>query len=113
VESEQDALLRKQREQVIQAFRDLATATANLVAATSNSAAVSKKQIEITNSLIDTAAGLAETIMIPKDGLRDVVDELIDEVRGLREDLRVIVQASGLKSALTGLFEQLPRGKKL
>ena len=69
--AEDDLQIRQQRAKFIKAFEDIAVSTANL-------AAVSKKQIEITNSLIDTASGLAETVMMPKDGLRDVIDELID-----------------------------------
>lgn len=95
--AEDDLQIRQQRAKFIKAFEDIAVSTANL-------AAVSKKQIEITNSLIDTASGLAETVMMPKDGLRDVIDELIDEIRGLREDIRIVVKASGLQSALVAMF---------
>ena len=94
---EDELQIRQQRAKFIKAFEDIAASTANL-------AAVSKKQIEITNSLIDTASGLAETVMMPKDGLRDVIDELIDEIRGLREDIRIVVKGSGLQSALASMF---------
>jgi hypothetical protein len=93
-----DAQIRKQREEFIRAFQNIAVATENL-------AAVSKKQIEIMNKLIDTSDGLAGTIMAPEDGLRDVLDELIAEIHGLREDMRKIAHVSGAQAvfaALTG-----------
>lgn len=95
--AENDAQIQQQRAKFIKAFEDISIATANL-------AAISKKQVEIMNNLIDVGAGVADTVMMPKDGLRDVIDELIDEVRGLREDLRIVVKAGGLQSALVSLF---------
>jgi len=89
--------IRKHREQFIKAFQDIAVATANL-------AAISKKQIELMNQQIDVVSGQIESIMLPKDGLRDVLDELIDEIRGLREDLRVVAKAGGLQTTLAALF---------
>lgn len=92
-----DDQIRQQRAQFIKSFQDIAAATANL-------AAVAKKQIEVMNGMIDVASGLAETVMMPKDGMRDVTDELIDEIRGLREDLRIVVKAAGLQSTLAALL---------
>jgi hypothetical protein len=60
------------------------------------------------NKLIDAlnaqTEGIASVIMEPKDGLRDVVDELIGEIQGFREDLRVVAKAGGLQAGLTALF---------
>jgi hypothetical protein len=92
-----EAQIRQQRAQFIKSFEDIALATANL-------SAVAKKQIEVMNGLIDVASGVAETVMMPKDGMRDVTDELIDEIRGLREDLRIIIKSGGLQSAFSALF---------
>lgn len=99
-----DAQIRQQRAQFIKAFESISTSTANLAVATANLAAVAKKQIEVMNGLIDVASGVAETVMMPKDGMRDVTDELIDEIRGLREDLRIVLKAGGLQSTLAALF---------
>jgi gamma-glutamyl:cysteine ligase YbdK (ATP-grasp superfamily) len=96
-----DEQIRKQRTQFIKSFEDLATATANLHA-------ISKKQIELMNKQIEITHGLIETMMQPRDGMRDVIDELIDEMRGLRDDLRVIAKAGGLGTVLT-LLNQVPR----
>jgi hypothetical protein len=95
--NEADVQIRQQRAAFIKAFQDISVATANL-------AAISKKQIEIMNSMIENTAGLADTVMAPKDGLRDVIDELIDEVRGLREDIRLVAHAGGMKTVLTALM---------
>jgi hypothetical protein len=96
-----DEQIRKQRAQFIKSFEDLATATANLHA-------ISKKQIELMNKQIDVTHGLIEIMMQPRDGMRDVIDELIDEVRGLRDDLRAVVKAGGLAPLIT-LLNQVPR----
>lgn len=93
--------IRKQRAQFIKAFEDLAEATVNLNG-------IGKKQIELTNKQIEVTNGLIETMMMPKDGMRDVIDELLDEVRGLREDLRAIAKAGGFEAIRT-LLGQLPR----
>ncbi len=90
---EVDPQIRQQRAKFIKAFDDIATATENL-------AAISKKQVELMNVMIDTCTGLAATVMEPNDGLRDVLDELITEVRGLREDIRTVVKAGGATSVL-------------
>ena len=99
-----EAQIRQQRAQFIKAFEEISVSTANLAVATTNLVAISKKQIEVMNGLIDVASGVAETVMMPKDGMRDVTDELIDEIRGLREDLRIVLKASGLQSTLAALM---------
>ena len=48
--------------------------------------------------------GLIETMMMPKDGMRDVIDEVIGELQGLRDDLRIVAKASGLQTAFGALF---------
>jgi hypothetical protein len=101
---EQDVQIRAQRAAFIKAFQDISVATANL-------AAISKKQIELMNAMIDTATGLAATVMEPKDGLRDVIDELIEEINGLRGDIRLIAKAGGMNGVLAALFSGV-RGRK-
>lgn len=92
-----EAQIRAQRAEFIKAFSNIAEATANLVA-------ISKKQIEVMNKQIETNSMLFEAMLAPKDGLRDVIDELIDEINGLRQDLRIIVKGSGLQSAFSALL---------
>lgn len=93
--------IRKQREKFVKAFDDLADATANL-------STVAKKQLELMTKQIEVANGIIETLMMPKDGMRDVLDEAIDEIRGLRDDLRAIAKAGGLSTILS-LLNQIPR----
>jgi hypothetical protein len=92
-----DPEVKRQRERFIKAFEQIAEASAN-------SATVAKKQIEVMNKLIEAVNNQTEAItsviMAPKDGLRDVVDDLIQEVSGLRDDLRAIAKAGGLSSVL-------------
>ena len=52
--------------------------------------------------------GLIESLMMPKDGMRDVLDEVLDEIRGLREDIRVVADQGGFPLMLRAL---LGRGK--
>jgi hypothetical protein len=92
-----EAQIRQQREKFIKAFDDLAEATSNLVA-------ISKKQVELVNKQIEVTNGLIETMMLPKDGMRDVIDEVIGEIQGLREDLRIMVKAGGLQTTFSALF---------
>jgi phage-related baseplate assembly protein len=102
--ADDEANVRQQRERVIKAFEDLVVATTNNATAAANSAAMSKKVIEVMNKQIDMANVLVEALMLPKDGMRDVVDELIAEIQGLRDDLRIIAKAGGMTAALTALL---------
>lgn len=95
--ADDDAHIRQQRERVIKAFE-------NLSSAAENNAALAKKQIEVMNKQIEMANTVVEALMLPKDGMRDVIDELIAEIAGLRDDLRVIAKAGGLTSALSALL---------
>lgn len=88
-----DPEIKKQREKFIKAFDQLAESTANI-------AAISKKQIDLINKQIEVTNGVIEALMMPKDGMRDVMDELIDEIRGLREDIRIVAKAGGLQGVL-------------
>lgn len=97
--------IRKQRAQFIKAFEDLATATAHLAEASANQSAITKKQMELVNKQIEVTNGLIEVMMMPKDGMRDVIDEVLEEVRGLRDDLRAVAKAGGL-GALMQLLKQ-------
>ena len=96
-----DVEIRRQREKFVKAFDDLAEATKNL-------SAIAKKQIELMNQQIEAINGFSETMMMPKDGMRDVLDELIDEIRGLREDIRIVADSGGFPVMLRAL---LGRGK--
>ncbi len=100
-----DEQIRKQREKFIKAFGDIAEGTANF-------AAIAKKQLELMNKQIEVTNGLIETMMMPKDGMRDVIDELIQEVGGLRDDLRVIAQTGGLETIFSALVGVQPRRRK-
>lgn len=88
-----DPEIKKQREKFIKAFDQLAESTANM-------AAIAKKQIDLINKQVELTNGVIETMMMPKDGMRDVIDELIDEIRGLREDIRIVAKAGGLQGML-------------
>lgn len=105
-----DEQIRRQRERVVKAFDDLAVATAGLVEATANLSAIAKKQIELTNKQIEVTGGLIETMMMPKDGMRDVIDEVLEELRGLRDDIRILVKTGGFSTALAALMGRKPRG---
>jgi phage regulator Rha-like protein len=101
--------IRKQRAQFIKAFEDLAEASAN-------QNAIAKKQIELTNKLIEAVnkqtevtAGLIDTLMMPKDGMRDVLDEVLDEIRGLREDIRIVAEQGGFQVMLRALLGRRPK----
>lgn len=96
--------IRRQREKFIKAFDDIAGATENLAALVKKQIEMTNKQIEVTNKQIDVTAGLIEAMMMPKDGMRDVVDELLEETRGLRDDLRAIAKAGGFEAALRALL---------
>ncbi len=94
--------IKRQRAQFIKAFEDLAEATANLNQLT-------KKQIEIANKQIEVTNGLIETMMMPKDGMRDVIDEVLDEIRGLREDIRIVAEQGGYQAMLRALIGKAPK----
>jgi hypothetical protein len=96
--------IKRQREQLVKAFTDLAAATGRLAEASANNAAFAKKQIEVMNKQIEMANTVVESLMLPKDGMRDVIDELIAEVAGLRDDIRVLAKAGGLTSAISALL---------
>lgn len=96
-----DEQIRKQRAAFIKAFEDLAEAAAN-------QNAITKKQMELVNRQIEVTSGLIETMMMPKDGMRDVIDELLDEIRGMRDDLRAIAKAGGL-DGLLAMLNQIQR----
>lgn len=100
-----DPQIKAQREQVIKAFQDIANASKESAIAVKNLHAVSAKQIELMNKMIDSIDGLVGMMMAPKDGMRDVIDDLIVELQGAREDLRLVARGSGMQSvfdALTG-----------
>lgn len=92
-----DPEVKKQRERFIKAFERLAEAS-------ENGAALAKKQIDVMNKMIDAINSQTEAItsvvMEPKDGLRDTTDDLIAEIQGLREDIRVVAKAGGLQGML-------------
>lgn len=94
--------IRKQRDRFIKAFENIAEATENL----SN---IAKKQIEIMNKQIEVTHGLIETMMEPKDGMRDVLDEVLGEMQGLRDDIRILAEAGGFQTALRALLGRKPR----
>lgn len=102
--ADDDTQVRQQRERVIKAFENLVAASESNAVAAANSAAMSKKVIEVMNKQIEMANVLVEALMLPKDGMRDVVDELIAEIQGLRDDLRIIAKAGGMTAALTALL---------
>lgn len=101
--------IKKQRERVIKAFEDLAVATANNAALAKKQIEIMNKQIEVTNKQIEVTAGLIETMMLPKDGMRDVIDEVLEEIRGLRDDMRLLAKAGGFETALRALLGRSPR----
>jgi hypothetical protein len=105
-----DEHIRKQREGFVRAFDDLAEATANIAAMSKKQIEIMNKQIEATNKLIEVTSGLIETMMMPKDGMRDVIDEVLEELGGLRDDLRILAKADGLQTALAALIGRKPRG---
>lgn len=96
--------IRKQREKFIKAFDDLATASENISALSKKQIEMVNKQIEVTNRLIEVTSGVIETMMMPKDGMRDVIDEVLEEIRGLRDDIRIVAQAGGFQVALRALL---------
>jgi hypothetical protein len=98
-----DPEIRKQRTQFIKTFADLAEATANLNG-------IAKKQVELMNEQIKVMNGLIDTMMMPKDGMRDVLDEVLGELQGLRDDLRVVAKAGGFGQALAALMGRRPKG---
>ena len=100
---DEETQIRQQRAKFSNAFADLAEATANL-------SALAKKQIELMNKQIEVTNGLIETMMLPKDGMRDVIDEAIGELQGLRDDLRIIAQSGGFSAIFTALTGRRPRG---
>jgi hypothetical protein len=97
-----DAEIKKQRDKFIKAFEEIATSATNLVA-------ITKKQMELVNKQIEVTNGLIEAMMTPNDGLRDTIDDLIEEISGLREDMRSFAKAGGLQGVLTLLG---PLGRK-
>lgn len=100
--------IRKQRDKFIKAFDDIADSTANLSALVKKQIEIVNKQIEVTNRQIEVTSGLIETMMMPKDGMRDVIDEVLEEMRGLREDLRILAKTGGLEVAFRALMGQKP-----
>lgn len=100
-----DPQIKAQREQFIRSFQDIANGSKDTAAAVKNLHAISVKQIELMNKMIDSIDGLVGMMMAPKDGMRDVIDDLIVEIQGAREDLREVAKATGMHSvfnALTG-----------
>jgi len=59
----------------------------------------------------DMAAALLESLNHPKDGLVAAIDDLREEVQGLREDLRRLAGAGGWDVALARLFAGGRRGR--
>jgi methyl-accepting chemotaxis protein len=100
----------RQREKFVKAFDDLAEATANIAAMSKKQIEIMNKQIESTNKLIEATGGLIETMMMPKDGMRDVIDEVLQEIQGLRDDMRIVAKAGGLSTALAALMGRRQRG---
>jgi hypothetical protein len=102
--------IHRQREKFIKAFDDLAEATANIAAMSKKQIEIMNKQIEAANKQIEVTSGLIETMMMPKDGMRDVIDEVLEELQGLRNDLRILAKAGGLQTALAALMGRRERG---
>jgi hypothetical protein len=103
-----DPQIKAQREQFIKAFQDIATASKESALAMKNLHAVSVKQIELMNKMIDSIDGLVGMMMAPKDGMRDVIDDLIIELQSARDDLRTFARGAGMQ----GVFEALMGGTK-
>lgn len=103
-----DEQIKKQREKFVKAFDDLADATSNLAVVAKKQVELINKQIEAVNKQVEITNGMIDTMMMPKDGMRDVLDEAIDEIRGLRDDLRSIAKTGGLATVLAAL-NQIPR----
>ncbi len=61
------------------------------------------------NKLIDVTSGLIESLMMPKDGMRDVIDETLEEIRDLRGDIRVVAQSGGFDTMFRALMGKKPR----
>jgi hypothetical protein len=99
-----DEQIRDQRERFIRAFEELVKTTRNTHAISEKQIELFNKQIETTNRLIEVASGLIECMMMPKDGMRDVIDDLIQEIGGLRDDIRIVAKAGGLQAALRALI---------
>lgn len=100
--------IRKQREKFIRSFDALAEASENIAALSKKQIEMVNKQIEVTNRLIEVTSGVIETLMMPKDGMRDVIDDVFEEIRGLREDLRILAKTGGLELAFRALMGQKP-----
>lgn len=101
--------IRKQRTQFIKAFDDLADATSNLHTLSKKHLDLVNKQIETMNKQIEATNGLIETMMMPKDGMRDVIDEVLEELRGLRDDIRTLAQTGGFETMFRALTGRKPR----
>jgi uncharacterized protein Yka (UPF0111/DUF47 family) len=105
-----DEEIRKQRAKIAKAFEDLAEATTNLTALAKKQIELMNKQITAANQQSDVMNGLIESLMMPKDGMRDVLDEVLGEIQGLRDDIRVLAQSGGFQSVFAALMGRKPRG---
>lgn len=55
--------------------------------------------IESADRIEKAAEAIITAVVHEEDGLIPAIDEMIDEMRGLREDLRAIAEAGGLRAA--------------
>lgn len=119
-ESETDPNVRQQ--QFLRALDVLSASVKSQSVAIENLVAISKKQVEIMNKQIDASNNLAEVlfnlfnvIADQKNGAISCGDDLIGELKGLRDDLRAIGKVGGIGSMLApflGNAEQPPRRRR-